>query len=43
MSLFSIFSKSGNIAEMKERNAIVIDVRTSQEFAGGHVKGSKVH
>lgn len=41
MSLFSIFSKSGNIAEMKERNAIVIDVRTSQEFAGGHVKGSK--
>ena len=41
MSLFSIFSKGSNIAEMKEKNAVVIDVRTPGEFAGGHVKGSK--
>ena len=41
MGLFSIFSKGGNIAEMKEKNAIVIDVRTPGEFSGGHVKGSK--
>ncbi len=41
MGLFSFFSKGSNIAAMKEKNAVVIDVRTPGEFAGGHVKGSK--
>ena len=41
MGLFSIFSKGPSIAEMKEKKAIVIDVRTPAEFKSGHVKGSK--
>lgn len=30
-----------NVAEVLAGNHIVIDVRTPQEYAGGHVKGSK--
>ena len=41
MSILSIFSKGASVAEMKGRNAVVIDVRTAGEFAGGQVKGSK--
>ena len=36
-----MFSKGGGVAEMKEKDAVVIDVRTPAEFAGGHVKDSK--
>lgn len=42
MGLFSIFSsKSKRINDFRERGAVVIDVRTSAEYKGGHVKGSK--
>ena len=34
-------NKSAQIAAFKERNAIIIDVRTYEEFAGGHIKDSK--
>ncbi len=33
--------KSAQIAAFKEKNAIVIDVRTYEEFAGGHIQNSK--
>jgi rhodanese-related sulfurtransferase len=33
--------KSAQIAEFKEKNAIIIDVRTYEEFAGGHIQNSK--
>lgn len=32
---------TGNVAEVLAGKHIVIDVRTPQEFAGGHVAGSK--
>ena len=32
---------SDNIAAYLEQGAVVIDVRTPQEFAGGHVDGSR--
>jgi rhodanese-related sulfurtransferase len=45
MSLLSaLFGQSGpkpNIEELIKNGAIVIDVRTPGEFAGGHFKGSK--
>jgi rhodanese-related sulfurtransferase len=34
-------NKSAQIAEFKEKNAIIIDVRTYEEFAGGHIQNSK--
>lgn len=34
-------SGSNEVAEALSQNAIVIDVRTPQEFRGGHVPGSK--
>ena len=34
-------NKSAQIAAFKERNAIIIDVRTYEEFAGGHIQNSK--
>lgn len=33
--------KSALIAAFKEKNAIIIDVRTYEEFAGGHIQNSK--
>jgi rhodanese-related sulfurtransferase len=33
--------KSKQITEFMERGAIIIDVRTHEEFAGGHIKNSK--
>lgn len=38
-SLFG--SGNDNVAEALAHNAIIIDVRTPQEFRGGHVAGSK--
>ena len=43
MNLFkSLFggTKTGQIAEAQARGAVVIDVRTPAEFAGGHPEGS---
>ena len=33
--------KSAQIAAFKEKNAVIIDVRTYEEFAGGHIQNSK--
>lgn len=42
MGLFSLFSnKTDKLKDFAERGAVVIDVRTSTEFKGGHVKGAK--
>lgn len=42
MGLFSIFSnKTDRLKEFIDRGAVVVDVRSSAEFKGGHVKGAK--
>jgi len=44
MGFFNLFGGSTStvsIEEYLENGAVVIDVRTEQEFAEGHVKGSK--
>lgn len=44
MGLFNILggsSKSDRVQEMLANGAVIIDVRTPQEFSGGHVAGSK--
>ena len=33
-------AKTGQIAEARAQGAIIIDVRTPTEFAGGHTKGA---
>lgn len=33
--------RSSRVSEMLDNNAVIIDVRTRQEFMGGHVSGSK--
>ena len=33
-------NKSNSIQEFKDKDAIVIDVRSQGEFAGGHIKGA---
>jgi phage shock protein E len=43
MGFFSNLFSGGNkvnIAEIIEKGAVIIDVRTPGEFAGGHVKGA---
>ena len=43
MNLFkSLFggAKTGQIAEVRARGAVIIDVRTPGEFAGGHAQGA---
>jgi phage shock protein E len=43
MNLFkSLFggAKTGQIAEARARGAVIIDVRTPAEFAGGHAEGA---
>lgn len=40
-ALFGSGTKTEEIKEMLASGAVVIDVRTAQEFVGGHVKGSK--
>lgn len=34
-------NKSNSIQEFKDKGAIIIDVRSQGEFAGGHIKGAK--
>lgn len=42
MGLFSsIFGKSADFAQLVKDGAIIVDVRTPGEYAGGHIKGSK--
>ena len=42
MGLFSsIFGKSADFAQLIKDGAVILDVRTPGEYAGGHIKGSK--
>ena len=44
MGIFNLFGSSTSVASIEEylqKDAIVIDVRTREEFADGHVQGSK--
>lgn len=42
MGLFSsFFGKPVDFAKLVKEGAIIIDVRTAGEYAGGHIKGSK--
>lgn len=44
MGLFDFLgfgNKSQSIQEFKARGAMIIDVRSQAEFAGGHLKGAK--
>ena len=44
MGIFNLFGSSTSVSvieEYLEKNAIVIDVRTVEEFEDGHVQGSK--
>ena len=41
LDLFGLGNKSENIQEFINREAVIIDVRTSGEFRDGHIKNSK--
>jgi len=41
LDFFGFGNKSNSIQEFKDKGAIVIDVRSQGEFAGGHIKGAK--
>ncbi|MEI7510018.1 MAG: rhodanese-like domain-containing protein, partial [Flavobacterium sp.] len=41
LSILGFSGKSENIKDFVEKGAVIIDVRTSGEFQGGHIKGSK--
>jgi len=41
LDFFGFVNKSNSIQEFKDKGAIVIDVRSQGEFAGGHIKGAK--
>ena len=41
MGLFStLFGKRADFAQLVKDGAIILDVRTPSEYAGGHIKGS---
>jgi len=41
MGLFDLFKGKNKLTEYLQNGAIIIDVRTPQEFRAGHVKGAK--
>ena len=41
LSFLGLDNKSGSVAEYQQKGALVLDVRTPSEYAGGHIKGSK--
>lgn len=41
LDLLGFKNKTNNIKEFIEKGAVIIDVRTSDEFASGHIKDSK--
>ena len=41
LDFLGLGNKSESIQEFIEKGAVIIDVRTPGEFAGGHIKGSK--
>lgn len=41
LSMLGFGGKSESVKEFMDKGAIIIDVRTTGEFQGGHIKGSK--
>lgn len=41
LDLLGLGNKTNSIQEFIEKGAVIIDVRTTGEFASGHIKGSK--
>lgn len=41
LSIFGLGGKWASVKEFMEKGAVVIDVRSYEEFASGHIKGSK--
>lgn len=41
MGLFDLFKGKNKLTEYLQNGAIIIDVRTPQEFRAGHIKGAK--
>lgn len=41
LSMLGLSGKSENIKEFIDNAAVIIDVRSTGEFQGGHIKGSK--
>lgn len=41
LDLLGLGNKTNTVSEFIAKGAIIIDVRTSGEFASGHIKGSK--
>ncbi len=41
LDILGLGSKPDNISEYAANGALIIDVRTTGEFASGHIKGSK--
>ncbi|WP_264543505.1 MULTISPECIES: rhodanese-like domain-containing protein [Flavobacterium] len=41
LDLLGFGNKTNAIQEFAEKGAVIIDVRTTGEFASGHIKGSK--
>ncbi|MEW5674999.1 rhodanese-like domain-containing protein [Flavobacterium enshiense] len=41
LEILGLSSKSENISEYVAKEAVIIDVRTTGEFAAGHIKGAK--
>lgn len=40
LDILGLGSKTNSIKEFMEKGAIIIDVRTTGEFSGGHIQGS---
>lgn len=41
LDMLGFGNKTNEIAAYTQKNAIILDVRTYEEFASGHIKGSK--
>jgi len=41
LDMLGFGNKTNEIATYTQKNAVILDVRTYEEFASGHIKGSK--